>query len=292
MNNQLVNNQSVNNQLVSKDLVTLMMELIQPESKDIYIQVHFWRTPELPLPHHKGSDLHPAEGGDMKGRCHFLGTYDGAMPKSEVLKALINEMRGKSREERIQLLSQLDTLRVYYPELNGGKGDILPVLKGSSVSFFSTWEDHQFIDRKMDELGVNAISFRVKVPQVARLFKGIAREDDMRPLFAATFYDISFKDINEEDIAIWNASETLTLPVIIPSHLENHPEIIYQREAMDKQQQRGAEAGLRNKRMLRQTELPRYLQQQGGKYIPTVASSSLKVDASSMALSRDPILDL
>jgi hypothetical protein len=279
----------MSNQLINVQLANQFRTLALPDSNNIDIQVRVWRTEGLPWPHHNGSALHPKDGGDIKGQCHFLGAYEGYLPTNEKAQQLLAELQGKSKEERDAILAQhLELLYVFYPHLNDGKGGVLPVLKGATLSFFSTWEDHQYIEGLMDKMGVNALTFRVTVPQVCTLFQGTAREATTRPLFSGTFYGISFLGAEEEGrVAEWRSSTTFTFPVILPPHVKALPELQYQQASIDVQQTKGAVAGLRNKRMLGKSELPTYMQGLNHPNIPTVGSTSMKVEPEGLLM--DPV---
>lgn len=266
-------------QLMNPNHASELKALLMPESKTISILLTVYASPDLGFAYHKGTEgPHPDNGGDPKGTVQFLATYRGPFPKN--IEALIQSLRGKSKEQKDEILASQDILYGYYPYLNGGKGDILPILKDSTISCFCSWEQHQHITNTMKELRVNSLVFAVEVPQVCQIFEGTARDSSQRPLFAGTIFGIDFCSA---PVAEWRAAHTVTLPVIISEEYLGTPQLQFQQAAIEAQAKAGAEAGYRNKVMTGKSLLPLYMQE-NKPTIPTVGEASMHINTSQVLL--------
>lgn len=270
----------MSHQLINSELVSELNSLSLPESNEIDIQVTFWKSEGLPLPYQNGSELHPDEGGSSQGTCHILGTYQGPLPTNEEALNLVEALKGKSKKQKEEVLkSQLELLKVYYPE----EDLILPILKGSTLSFFSTWEDYQTLSKVMEELQVNSITVRVTVPSVCKVFQGQVRDDSYTPLFSGVLYDVDFTNLPPTNFAEWKASSTITFPVLVDEEMLDTPQLRYQKECIQTQKSRGAMPGYRNK-VLTNNTLPYYLST--GAVSKTLDTSSMSLDPLKASLSK------
>lgn len=272
----------MSHQLINSELVSELNSLSLPESNEIDIQVTFWKSEGLPLPYQNGSELHPDEGGSPQGTCHILGTYQGPLPTNEEALNLVEALKGKSKKQKEEVLkSQLELLKVYYPE----DDLILPILKGSTLSFFSTWEDYQTLSKVLEQLQVNSITVRVTVPSVCKVFQGQVRDDSYTPLFSGVLYDVDFTNLPSTNFAEWKASSTITFPVLVDEELLNTPQLRYQKECIQAQSTRGAMPGYRNKVLTNnKSTLPYYLST--GAVSKTLDTSSMSLDPLKASLSK------
>lgn len=183
----------------------------QPSDLKIFIQVKVWRS-NNPLRLQRGSI-----NGEV---AHFLGSYEGPLPPNSDLEELFKE---GNPTQKIQ--ESVPILYGYYDK------EIFPIIKGSTVSFFSSWDSYEFINSLFIKYKTNVLSFRVEVPQINPVLKGYTR-GDARKIFGVRLEGIDFTTLDEKnDIDKWDV-HSISLPVFL-GEFKNHPLVVYQYECLE-----------------------------------------------------------
>lgn len=195
--------------LISNSVKQILDNVNTQQSDLISIQVKVWRSANKELVLQKGS-------GEL---AHFLGSYEGPLPSNEELEELFKE---GNPSQKIQ-----DNVPILYGSY---EKEVFPIIKGSTISFFSNWESYEFINSLFTKHKTNVLSFRVKVPQINPVLKGYTR-GDARKIFGVRLEGIDFTTLDETDIDKWDIHST-SLPLFL-GEFKNHPWIIYQMECVE-----------------------------------------------------------
>jgi len=248
--------------LLSNSVQTAIRKASVMDSQDIYIQANFWRKEGRSLVRQKGSTDEVA---------HILGSYEGPLPPNDELEKLF------VKEGDIGDIKQIikENIPILYGE--GPEEGLFPIIKGSTLSFFISQMEYEKIEECFNENHCNAVTFRLKVPQVCPYLIGHTRGEDTRPIFSVRINTSLFE--NGIDVDVWNANVS-TIPVFIPSPYENHPMIEFQKKA----KALAAEAAAKQSRLRNADEVNKNTSRNGGLIIPS--SLVEPIDPVKAALSR------
>ena len=276
--------------LLSSALVSETQSIFTPAGVRGFFQVVFIRSKDTEvMAWQNGSSPHPNKGGSMKGICHFLGIYRGAMPTTEVHTSLLAQARQLPEAERKDfIISNLDVLYGYVPN---GEGGSFPIVNGAPLSFFYTWEDYMVIQKQMEAWGVYAITYRLPLKTILPVFIGSTREAEPRPLFGVNAGGssgtpcvegmkghIDFHTAKEQkNVGVWRSSESIVFPTVVSKKywgLKAYQHQVAAIKAAD------PAANARNREATGAQRIPYYQQ-------ATVGTTSRKVNTESMIL--DPV---